>query len=62
MTAMGFLGWFTNKKVEEEKRQLRSDLTKSIMDFEHRRCEIEDVARDVMKIMKHRRSDGREET
>ncbi len=61
MTAMGILSWITNKKVEDEKRKLRSELTQSIVKFEHRRGEVEEVARDVMKIM-HRRSSGSEKT
>jgi len=58
---MGILSWITNKKVEDEKRELRTALTQSIMSFEQRRGEVEDVARDVMKIM-HRRSSGSEKT
>jgi len=58
---MGILSWITNKKVEDEKRELRTALTQSIMSFEQRRGEVEEVARDVMKIM-HRRSSGSEKT
>lgn len=61
MTAMGILSWITNKKVEDEKQKLRSELTQSIVKFERRRGEVEEVARDVMKIM-HRRSSGSEKT
>jgi hypothetical protein len=58
---MSVLSWLSPKvkRLEEEKKELRVELTQAIMKFERRRGEVEEVARDVMKIM-HRRSDGSE--
>lgn len=57
------LSWIYQKphRLEEEKRQLKAELTQSIMKFERRRGEVEQVADDVMKLM-HRRSSGIEKT
>ena len=55
---MSVLSWLSGKpsKLEQERRQLKEDLTQSIMKFERRRGEVEQVADDVMKLM-HRRAD-----
>lgn len=54
---MNVLSWFTDNKHEKEKKKLREELAQSIMKFERRRGEVEQVAEDVMKMM-HRRSNG----
>lgn len=55
---MSVLAWFSPKakRLENEKKELKVDLTQAIMKFERRRGEVEQVASDVLKLM-HSRSD-----
>lgn len=59
---MNVISWITNRKMEQEKRELREELSQSIMKFERRRDEVEEVAKDVIKFMHRRRSSGIEKT
>ena len=56
---MSVLSWLSGKpsKLEQEKRELQENLTQSIMKFERRRGEVEQVADDVMKLM-HNKGGG----
>lgn len=55
---MSVLSWLSPKvkRLEEEKKELKVELTQAIMKFERRRGEVEQVASDVLKLM-HSRSD-----
>lgn len=55
------LPWLNRKNVEQEKKDLKLELTQQMMRVERRRGEVETVARDVMNLM-HRRSIKNEET
>lgn len=56
---MSLLSWLSPKaaKIEQEKKRLKQDLDVSIVRFERRRGEVEQVASDVMTIMHRRRRD-----
>lgn len=56
---MSLLSWISNKShaIEQEKKRLKADLDVSIVRFERRRGEVEQVASDVMNIMHRRRRD-----
>lgn len=56
---MSLLSWLSPKaaKIEQEKKRLKQDLDVSIVRFERRRGEVEQVASDVMDIMHRRRRD-----
>lgn len=58
---MSVLSWISPKfkKLEQEKKELKVELTQAIMKFERRRGEVAQVADDVMNIM-HRRRDNSE--
>lgn len=55
---MSVLSWLSPKvkSLENEKNELKVELTQAIMKFERRRGEVEQVASDVLKLM-HSRSD-----
>lgn len=53
---MNVIGWITGKKIYDEKKELKEQLTQKMMKFERRRGEVEQVASDVLKLM-HSRSD-----
>lgn len=56
---MSLLSWISpsTAKIEQEKKRLKSDLDVSIVQFERRRGEVEQLASDVMDIMHRRRRD-----
>lgn len=56
---MSLLSWISTKthNMEQEKKRLKADLDVSIIKFERRRGEVEQVANDVMNIMHRRRRD-----
>ncbi len=56
---MSLLSWISTKthNMEVEKKRLKADLDVSIVRFERRRGEVEQVANDVMEIMHRRRRD-----
>lgn len=56
---MNVLSWFSNKqsKIEQEKKELKVELTQAIMRFERRRGEVDKVASEVMALMHRRRAD-----
>lgn len=54
---MNIISWVTGAKNEQEKRELREELTQKVMRFERRRSEVEKVSSEVMEIMHRRRRD-----
>jgi len=56
---MSVLSWFSPKvkRLEQEKKELKVELTQAIMKLERRRSEVESVANDVMALMHRRRRD-----
>ncbi len=56
---MSLLSWISPKThtVELEKKRLKADLDVSIVRFERRRGEVENVASQVMELMQRRRRD-----
>lgn len=56
---MSLLSWISTKthNMELEKKRLKADLDVSIVRFERRRGEVENVANEVMEIMHRRRRD-----
>lgn len=50
---MSVLSWLSPKvkRLEQEKKDLRVELTHAVMKFERRRGEVERVADDVMRYM-----------
>lgn len=56
---MSLLSWISpsTAKIEQEKKRLKEDLNVSIVQFERRRGEVEQLASDVMDIMHRRRRD-----
>lgn len=54
---MSLLSWVSTKanNMEQEKKRLKTELDVSIVRFERRRGEVEQVASDVMNIMHRRR-------
>jgi len=56
---MSLLSWISPKthNIEQEKKRLKADLDVSIVQFERRRGEVENVASQVMEIMHRRRRD-----
>jgi len=56
---VSLLSWISTKthNMEVEKKRLKADLDVSIVRFERRRGEVEQVANDVMEIMHRRRRD-----
>ena len=57
--AVSVLSWLSPrvKRLEEEKKELKVELTQAIMKFERRRSEVQRTADDVMNIMHRRRKD-----
>lgn len=55
---MSLLSWITPKasKIEQEKKELKIELTQAIMKFERRRTEVEKVSSEVLDLMHSRRS------
>ncbi len=53
---MSVLSWFSPKvkRLEQEKKELKVELTQAIMKYERRRGELEQVANDVMRLMHDR--------
>lgn len=47
------------RRLEDEKKELKVELTQAVMRFERRRGEVQQVADDVMSYMQ--RKDGRNE-
>lgn len=56
---MSVLSWLSPKvkRLEQEKKELKVELTQAIMRFEHRRTEVQRTADDVMNIMHRRRKE-----
>jgi hypothetical protein len=56
---VSLLSWISTKthNMEQEKKRLKADLDVSIVRFERRRGEVEQVANAVMDIMHRRRRD-----
>lgn len=56
---MSLLSWISLKthNIEQEKKRLKADLDVSIVQFERRRGEVENLASQVMEIMHRRRRD-----
>lgn len=56
---MSVLSWLSPKvkRLEEEKKELKVELTQAIMKFERRRTEVQKTADEVMSIMHRRRRD-----
>lgn len=54
---MNLISWVTGAKKEQEKRELREELTQKVMKFERRRTEVEKVSSDVLELMHRRRRD-----
>jgi len=56
---MSVLSWLSPKvrRIEEEKKELKLELTQALMKLDRRRGEVEQVANDVMKLMHRRRED-----
>lgn len=56
---MSVLSWLSPKvkRLEEEKKELKVELTQAIMKFERRRSEVQRTADEVMTIMHRRRKD-----
>ena len=56
---MSVLSWFSPKvkRLENEKKELKVELTQAIMKFERRRSEVAKVSDDVMQLMHRRRHD-----
>lgn len=56
---MSVLSWLSPKvsKIEQEKKDLKVELTQAIMKFERRRTEVEKVSSEVMELMHRRRRD-----
>lgn len=54
---MSMLSWLSPKqsKIEQEKKDLKVELTQAIMKFERRRSEVERVSNDVLDLMHRRR-------
>lgn len=54
---MSVLSWLSPKvkRLEEEKKELKVELTQAIMKFERRRTEVQKTADEVMSIMHRRR-------
>lgn len=52
---MNLISWVTGAKKEQEKRELREELTQKVMKFERRRTEVEKVSSDVLELMHRRR-------
>lgn len=59
---MSVLSWLSPKshRIEQEKKELKAELTQAVMRLERRRGEVESVANDVMALMHRRRSDDAE--
>lgn len=57
---MNLISWVTGSKKEQEKRELREELTQKVMRFERRRTEVEKVSSDVLELMHRRRREDRE--
>jgi hypothetical protein len=57
--AMSVLSWLSPKvkRLEDEKKELKVELTQAIMKFERRRTEVQRTAEDVMELMHRRRRD-----
>lgn len=55
---MSVLSWLVPKqsRIEQEKKELKVELTQAIMKFERRRSEVEKVSSEVMELMHRRRS------
>lgn len=55
---MSVLSWLSPKvkRLENEKKELKVELTQAIMKFERRRSEVAKVSDDVMHLMHRRRS------
>lgn len=53
---MSVLAWISGKtgKIEQEKKDLKVELTQAMMKFERHRGEVEQVANDVMRLMHDR--------
>jgi hypothetical protein len=53
---MNVLAWLSPKvkRLEQEKKELKVELTQAIMKYERRRGELEQVANDVMRLMHDR--------
>lgn len=53
---MSVLSWLSPKvkRLEQEKKELKVELTQAIMKYERRRGELEQVANDVMRLMHDR--------
>lgn len=60
---MSVLSWLSPKvkRLEDEKNDLRVELTRAVMKFERRRGEVERAADDVMQFMQ-RKGDKNEKT
>lgn len=56
---MSVLSWLSPKasRIEQEKKDLKVELTQAIMKFERRRTEVEKVSSEVMELMHRRRRD-----
>lgn len=56
---MSVLSWLSPKvkRLEQEKKELKVELTQAIMKFERRRTEVQRVSEDVVNIMRRRRED-----
>jgi hypothetical protein len=56
---MSVLSWLSPKvkRLEQEKKELKVELTQAIMKFERRRTEVQRVSDDVINIMRRRRED-----
>jgi hypothetical protein len=56
---MSLLSWISPKThtMELEKKRLKAEMDVSIVRFERRRGEVENVANEVMEIMHRRRRD-----
>jgi phenylpyruvate tautomerase PptA (4-oxalocrotonate tautomerase family) len=54
---VNIISWVTGAKNEQEKRELREELTQKVMRFERRRSEVEKVSSEVMELMHRRRRD-----
>lgn len=54
---MSVLSWISPrlKRLEEEKKNLKVELTQSLMEFGQRSTEVRQIADDVMKVM-HRKA------
>lgn len=55
---MSMLSWLSPKvkRLEEEKKELKVELTQAIMKLERRRGEVEQATTDVLKFMNDRGS------